>query len=378
MKERKDGGVADRAETVMPADAAKRRKRSAQAPARPVAPPPRHPTAPAPWVTALLGWYAANKRTMPWRGHPDPYAVWVSEIMLQQTQVDTVRPYFARFLEAFPTIAALAAAADAPLLKAWEGLGYYTRVRNLRKAAQAVMSAHAGALPRTAEGLRALPGIGAYTAAAIASICFGEPVPVVDGNVARVFARRNALPDDFKKEAPRRALAAWLTPHIVASGSPADFNQAMMELGALVCTPHNPACLLCPLRRDCRAAAEGTQEAFPVAPARKALPERKGVAVIVRDAQGRLLLARHTGERLLEGFWELPERARLPFPSRRTRRLGTYRQTFSHFRLTLSVHRAPTPEAPPPLPEGFVWCAEPSALPLTTATRKILAAYPEV
>lgn len=314
---------------------------------------------------------------MPWRGHPDPYAVWVSEIMLQQTQVDTVRPYFARFLEAFPTIAALAAAEDAPLLKAWEGLGYYTRVRNLRKAAQAVMTAHGGALPRTAEALRTLPGIGAYTAAAIASICFGEPVPVVDGNVARVFARRNALPDDFKKEPPRRALAAWLTPHIAASGAPSDFNQAMMELGALVCTPHRPACLLCPLRPECRAAAEGRQEDFPVAPARKALPERKGRVVVVRDAQGRLLLKRHSGERLLEGFWELPERDRLPFAVGKTRRLGTYRQTFSHFRITLSVHRAPTLETPPALPEDCVWCADPASLPLTTATRKILAAYPE-
>lgn len=332
---------------------------------------------PAPWVPRLLEWYAANKRAMPWRGHPDPYAVWVSEIMLQQTQVDTVRPYFARFLEAFPSVADLAAAEDGPLLKAWEGLGYYTRVRNLRKAARLLMATRGGALPRTSEGLRALPGIGAYTAAAIASICFGEPAPVVDGNVARVFARRNALRDDFKKDAPRRALAAWLAPHITASGAPADFNQAMMELGALVCTPHNPACLLCPLRVDCRAAADGTQADFPMTPLRKALPERKGRVVVVRDAQGRLLLARHAGERLLEGFWELPERARLPFAPGKTRRLGTYRQTFSHFRLTLSVHRAPTPEGEPPLPEGYTWCADPSALPLTTATRKILAAHPE-
>ncbi len=310
---------------------------------------------PAPWVTRLLEWYAANKRAMPWRGHPDPYAVWVSEIMLQQTQVDTVRPYFARFLEAFPTVAALAAAEDAPLLKAWEGLGYYTRARNLRKAARLLTEAHGGALPRTAEALRALPGIGAYTAAAIASICFGAPAPVVDGNVARVIARRNALPDGFRKEPPRRALAAWLTPHIAASGSPSDFNQAMMELGALVCTPHRPACLLCPLRPDCRAAAEGTQEAFPVVAARKALPERKGLVVILRDARGRLLLTRHEGERLLAGFWELPERARLPFAPGRTRRLGTYRQTFSHFRLTLSVHQAPVPAAPPALPEAYGW-----------------------
>lgn len=332
---------------------------------------------PEPWVARLLEWYAANKRTMPWRGHPDPYAVWVSEIMLQQTQVDTVRPYFTRFLETFPTVAALAATEDEPLLKAWEGLGYYTRARNLRKAARQLVEAHGGRLPQTAEALHRLPGIGPYTAAAIASICFGEPVPVVDGNVARVFARRNALGDDFKKEAPRRALAEWLTPHITASGSPSDFNQAMMELGALVCTPHRPACLLCPLRTECQAAINGTQEAFPVVAAKKALPKRKDTVVIVRDAQGRLLLSRHEGERLLAGFWELPMRDRLPFAAERSRRLGTYHQTFSHFRLSRSVYRASAPKELPPLPENYVWCAETSALPLTTATRKILAAHPE-
>ncbi|MBR5587530.1 MAG: A/G-specific adenine glycosylase [Kiritimatiellae bacterium] len=157
-----------------------------------------------PWVEALLAWYHREKREMPWRGHPNAYAVWISEIMLQQTQVDTVRPYFHRFLEAFPTIADLAAAADEPLLKAWEGLGYYTRVRNLRKAAQQLMATAEGQLPRTAEALKQLPGIGSYTAAAIASICFNEAVPVVDGNVARVFARRNLLTDDFSKEPNRR------------------------------------------------------------------------------------------------------------------------------------------------------------------------------
>ena len=328
------------------------------------------------WVADLLAWFHANPRPMPWRGHPDPSAVWVSEIMLQQTQVDTVRPYFARFLAAFPTVQALAAADDEPLLKAWEGLGYYTRVRNLRKAARLVVG-QGGRLPRTVAALRALPGIGDYTAAAIASICFREPVPVVDGNVARVFARRNLLGGDFRKPAPRRALAAWLTPHIVASGDPGAFNQAMMDLGARVCTPHAPACLLCPLRPDCRASAEGRQADFPEPPPRKTLPERKGEALILRDAQGRLLLTRHPGERLLAGFWELPALASLPFvrPGR-TRRLGVYRQTFSHFRLTLSVRAAPPLADAPPLPEGFCWCADPAALPLTTATRKILAAFP--
>ena len=227
-----------------------------------------------PWVSDLLAWYRSRERPMPWRGHPDPYAVWVSEIMLQQTQVETVRPYFTRFLAAFPDIPALAAAEDEPLLKAWEGLGYYTRVRNLRKAAQLLMAEHVGTLPRTVEGLRALPGVGDYTAAAIASICFGLPVPVVDGNVARVFARRNLLDGDFHKPAPRRTLADWLTPHIIASGDPAAFNQAMMDLGAQVCTPRNPRCDDCPLRPTCQAAEQGRQADFPAPPPAKALPRR--------------------------------------------------------------------------------------------------------
>ncbi len=328
-----------------------------------------------PWVADLLAWFRANPRPMPWRGHPDPYAVWVSEIMLQQTQVDTVRPYFGRFLAAFPTIRALADAPDEPLLKAWEGLGYYTRARNLRKAARLLVETRGGALPQTAAELRALPGVGDYTAAAIASICFREPIPVVDGNVARVFARRNLLRGDFRKPAPRRALAAWLTPHAAASGDPGAFNQAMMDLGARVCVPRAPSCLLCPLRPGCRAAAEGRQADFPEPPPRKALPERRAEALILRDARGRLLLARHPGERLLAGFWELPAPDALPFPlpGGRPRRVGTYRQTFSHFRLTLTVRAAPPLPDAPPLPEGFCWCADPSALPLTTAARKILA-----
>lgn len=314
---------------------------------------------------------------MPWRGHPDAYAVWVSEIMLQQTQVDTVRPYFSRFLKAFPTLSDLAQAEDEPLLKAWEGLGYYTRVRNLRKAAQIVMT-QGGALPRTAEALRELPGIGAYTAAAISSICFGEPIPVVDGNVARVFARRNRLSEDFKKDAPRRALAAWLTPHIKASKNPADFNQAMMELGALVCTPHHPQCPICPLQKTCKAFAKGDQESFPVVAPRKALPERSATVVLLRNVSGELLLAKHQGTRLLAGFWELPELASLPFKVTYRKKLGLHQQTFSHFKLSLTILTGKF--TPAPLPDHMLWCADPSSLPLTTATRKILqlqgAAHP--
>lgn len=346
-----------------------------------------------PWVKDLLAWYAENKRTMPWRGHPDPYAVWVSEIMLQQTQVNTVRPYFERFLKAFPTIQALADAEDTPLFKAWEGLGYYTRVRNLRKAAQQLCAESNGALPTTADELEKLPGIGPYTAAAIASIAFGEAIPVVDGNVARVFARKNLLTDDFSKLPPRRGLAAWLTPHIRASGSPADFNQAMMELGALVCTPRNPQCESCPLKPSCKACKTGKQTQFPIPPASKTIPKHKSAVVLLHDLEGRLLLVRYEGTRLLGNLWALPHPDDLPFTPPELTSLGTHKQTFSHFQLTLKVLTAPpvdpatlppadpdrkrTERAPtqPEVVAELRWVADPDALPLTTGTRKILGAY---
>lgn len=312
---------------------------------------------------------------MPWRGHADPYAVWVSEIMLQQTQVDTVRPYFVRFMETFPTIEALARATDDALLKRWEGLGYYTRARNLRKAAQVVMEDFGGQLPQTAAQLQQLPGIGAYTAAAIASIAFGEAVPVVDGNVARVFARYRLLEDNFKKEAPRRALAEWLLPAIEQTPSSGDFNQAMMELGALVCTPRNPCCEACPLRPQCKAAKKQLQLAYPKVEKVKALPTRAYRVVLLKNTEGALLLARSKEARLLAGFWELPHREDVPFqlPSR-LKRLSVYKQTFSHFHLELTIEQAPCVE-PCAVPEHFQWVTFPTELPLTTATRKILKEY---
>jgi A/G-specific adenine glycosylase len=307
---------------------------------------------------------------MPWRGHPDPYAVWVSEIMLQQTQVDTVRPYFTRFMETFPTLSSLANANDDALLKSWEGLGYYTRVRNLRKAAQEVIANHKGVLPTSAKELQTLPGIGPYSAAAIASIAFGEPVPVVDGNVCRVFARFRLLNDNFKKEAPRRDLAQWLTPHILAAHASSDFNQAMMELGALICTPRAPQCEKCPLQSECQAFAKQQQGEYPKVEETKKLPTRTRNVLFIKNTAGEILLAPHQGERLLKGFWELPERTALP-ALKRCKKYYTYKQTFSHFHLTLHVYTHPVIDIPPP--DGRLWVSFPTTLPLTTATRKILA-----
>jgi len=336
----------------------------------------------------LLAWYDAHKRAMPWRGHSDPYAVWVSEIMLQQTQVETVRGYFARFIEAFPTVASLAAAPQQKVLKLWEGLGYYTRARNLQKAAQAVV-AQGCVLPATAEGWSALPGVGPYTAAAVASICFGADAPVVDGNVVRVFARYLGWPDDFRRPPARARLAAWLQPHVAASKRPGDFNQAVMDLGATLCAPRDPACDACPLKADCFARRENRQRDFPSKPAKKAVPTRQAVAVLVRDAKGRVLFAQRTEEGLLSGLWELPniEVARQPtrrdaaralrvqtgLLATRVEPLGAVTHVFSHFKLLLHVYAVPAyegslaPARHPPARFGV-----PAELPLTTATRRAL------
>lgn len=329
---------------------------------------------------------------MPWRGLPDPYAVWVSEIMLQQTQVETVRGYFSRFIEAFPTVAALAAAPPQRVLKLWEGLGYYSRARHLQQAARTVM-AQGGALPETVAGWAALPGVGPYTAAAIASISFGADAPVVDGNVMRVFARYLGWTDDFRRPAARTKLAAWLQPHIAASGRPGDFNQAMMDLGATVCVPRAPACAACPLRADCFARREERQADFPVRPVRKTAPVRQAAAALVRDALGRVLFTQRTKGVLLGGLWELPTFETTHGPTGRDALralhegtglsagraafLGTVIHAFSHFKLVLRVYAVRayegglSPERDPP-----ACFSAPDELPLTTATRRALALAP--
>ena len=338
---------------------------------------------------SLLAWYDAHKREMPWRGHPDPYAVWVSEIMLQQTQVETVRGYFTRFLNAFPTVARLADAPQQQVLKMWEGLGYYTRARNLQKAAQTVM-AQGGCLPASAEGWAALPGVGPYTAAAIASICFGAETPVVDGNVIRVFARFLGWTDDFRKPQHRAKLAAWLLPHIATSKRPGDFNQAMMDLGATLCTPREPACAACPLKLPCVARQEGRQGALPMKPVKKAVPIRQAVAVLVRDELGRVLLTQRTEPGLLHGLWELPNSAITRKPTRgdaqralleqtglsasRVEPLGMVTHVFSHFKLLLHVYAVPAYVGRPnPARQPPARFEVPADLPLTTATRRALA-----
>ena len=246
---------------------------------------------PADVTRRLARWYRRAQRDLPWRATRDPYAIWLSEVMAQQTTLDVVVPRWERFRARFPTVEALARAKERDVLAEWSGLGYYARARNLHRAARAV--AAAGALPRTLEGWRALPGVGAYTAAAVASIAYGVPEPVVDGNVVRVLCRLRALRLDPKAPATLARVRALARP-LVPTRSPGDFNQALMELGALVCTPRAPRCGACPLRSSCRAAASGTPEAFPRAAARVpprtihlvgAIVERRKKILLVEDRE---------------------------------------------------------------------------------------------
>ena len=251
----------------------------------------------------LLEWFEANRRALPWRTEPrDPYRTWLSEVMAQQTRLDVVVPYFDRFVGRFPTLAALAAAPLEEVLSLWSGLGYYARARNLHRAAQAAV-ARGGALPATFAELSELPGFGPYTAAAVASLAFGEDVPLVDGNVARVLARVLRLPGDAAQVRP---LALAVAANLLPAGKAGPFNEALMELGATVCTPRSPACPACPLETLCAARAEGDPEAFPAAKPKKARPELHWAGLALRRADGRILVARRPDGDLFAGLWELP------------------------------------------------------------------------
>jgi len=238
----------------------------------------------ADFETRLLAWYDRNRRDLPWRGTHDPYAVWVSEVMLQQTQVATVLRYFSRWMQRFPTVRALAQAREADVLHAWQGLGYYSRARRLHAGARVVVERHAGELPREHSALLALPGIGAYSAGAIASIAFGERAPLVDGNVIRVLARRFGLRGDPNKLPLKRAL--WqLAGELVPAKRPGDFNQALMELGATICTPRGPKCAECPLRAACIARRDGLVERLPELPARAKATRVHVAAALLRAGE---------------------------------------------------------------------------------------------
>jgi A/G-specific adenine glycosylase len=303
---------------------------------------------------ALLRWYRRERRDLPWRRTRDPYRVWISEAMLQQTRVETVIPYYHRFLERFPDVGALATAEMDDVLGAWQGLGYYSRARNLKRAAEHVVSCCEGELPDTAEGLRALPGVGRYTAGAVASIAFDRAEPVVDGNVARVLSRIHGLRDDPKSPAGQKRLWAEAE-RLVRGRAPGDLNQALMELGATVCTPRAPDCPRCPVRRHCAALRSGDPESLPVGGKRPKVRDVDAVAAFV-ERRGRALAVRRPEGGLLGGLWDLPggdlaPRERPADGLHRTLRervgldvesmepVGTVGHVFTHRRLRLHVYR---------------------------------------
>jgi A/G-specific adenine glycosylase len=314
------------------------------------------------YAARLLGWYDREARRLPWRGHPDPYAVWISEIMLQQTRVDTVIPYFERWMARFPTISDLAAASEQEVLHLWEGLGYYSRARNLHRAARLLVEHHAGCIPSTRAELEKIPGIGPYTAGAIASIAFGRAEAALDGNIRRVLARLFDVSLPARSPAGERHL--WeLARCTLPPERAGDYNQALMDLGALVCTPQKPACLLCPLSALCQAFILGIQEQRPVMPAKKPLPHLIVTAAVIHRAN-KVLIARRRGAGLLGGLWEFPGGKREDgetLPACLTREiqeelgarvevgseLGVYRHAYTHFKVTLHAFECTLLEGEP-------------------------------
>jgi A/G-specific adenine glycosylase len=302
-------------------------------------------------IDQLLTWYAQHKRDLPWRRDArDPYRVWIAETLLQQTQVATVIPYYERFLARFPDVHALASASLDQVLKVWEGAGYYARARNLHRAAQEIVARFDGEIPSTVEELMTLPGIGRYTAGAIASIAFGRDVPVVDGNVTRVLCRYFKITADPKSARTQNEL--WQRAEkLVPRGRAGDFNQALMELGATVCTPRQPRCDACPLARTCQARRLNLQNQLPTKRAKKRLPHYE-IAVGIIWKRGKILIAQRPAEKLLGGLWEFPGGHRKRNETRENcvarevreelgievavgEKIATIQHAYSHFRITL-------------------------------------------
>lgn len=339
----------------------------------------------------LLAWFYAHKRDLPWRRQRNPYEIWVSEIMLQQTRVDTVIPYWQRWMQLFPTVGHLAQAEEEQVLKAWEGLGYYSRARNLYLAARKVVREHGGAMPLDPAAVRALPGVGSYTAGAICSIAYDLPEPAVDGNVLRVLTRIGAIHDDIAAPATKEQMEALVRTLIPPKAG--DFNQALMELGALICTPASPKCLACPVAELCAAHADGLQAELPVKAKAKA-PRPVELVAAVLWHEGRILVEQRPAEGLLANLWQFPQGERLadePWHDtlHRVARAAyglqvlpagpgvPVQHTFSHlqwqvmaFPCTLERFSPATP-APAATERRWVTLAELSALPMATAHQRI-------
>lgn len=327
----------------------------------------------------LLQWYDQNARELPWRSAPSPYRVWVSEIMLQQTRVETVLPYFGRFINNFPDLLTLASSSQQDVLRMWEGLGYYSRARNLHKAAKVILTEHNGEFPQTANELERLPGIGPYTAAAIASIAFQEPVAAVDGNIKRVYARLLNLSQPFGSVLFKATIQDYAQ-SILPPERPGDFNQALMDLGATICTPRQPNCPACPVNEFCLAFQNGNQNNLPVRIKKPPLPHFK-VCVAVIQAEGKVLLRQRAQTEMLAGLWEYPGGKLTPADTspeaclkrevlQKTavevsigQKIGVFKHAYTHFKIAVNAWYALPLSAPPlELPANLRWVT-PAELP---------------
>jgi len=341
----------------------------------------------------LLAWYRAHRRSLPWRASRDPYRIWVAEIMLQQTRIAAVIPYYDRFLENFPTVASLARARAERVLRLWSGLGYYSRARNLHRAAKEIVARHGGKFPRDLDAALALPGIGRYTAAAVLSIAHDVPLAVLDGNVARVFARLHAIRGDLR--APRRwQELTGSAQQLLAVGAPGDWNQAVMELGETICTPLVPRCIECPVSRFCRARTLGLTQKIPAPRRQRAAVSIRIAAAILRDPGGRTILVRDPGAHdgvLFSRMWQFPavEVARDPvaeleshlrevlkfdFVPLRLEALPTARHGVTFRNITLLPFLAHVSRLPKQPRTRILPLARIARIPVSSATRKIAAA----
>lgn len=351
---------------------------------------------PEAFFEALLTWYAQNAPDLPWRRSRDPYHVWLAEVMLQQTQIATVLPYYERFLAAFPSIQALAEAPLERVLKLWEGLGYYSRARNLHRAAQRLVAEHQGKLPQSVQALQKLEGIGRYTAGAIASIAFNQPAAALDGNAVRVLTRLYDYAAPVESPEAQRQLwqIAEKMAHAAPSGAAAAYTQAIMDLGREICTPRAPRCADCPVRAFCRAYAAGTQTLRPVKTPKAATPHYAVAAAILRNGSDALLMARRPLDGLLGGLWEFPQgqagdseplegalqramREKLALEVSVGALVTKVRHAFTHFKITLHAYACQA-ESSEPRPLGYaeiMWIAleNTDQLPISRADRHVIA-----
>jgi len=339
----------------------------------------------------MLCWFRAHQRDLPWRRSRDPYRIWVAEVMLQQTRIAAVIGYYHRFLTRFPTVQSLACAPETDVLKLWSGLGYYSRARNLHRAAKIIVTQHQGQFPRDLDAALELPGIGAYTAAAVLSIAYDVPLAVLDGNVARVLARIKAICGDLHAPKNWRALST-AAQDFLAAQAPSDWNQSLMELGEVVCTPQSPRCTECPVARHCRAYAQGLTDEIPASRRKRAPVHMKIAAAILRDPRGRTLLVRDPGAHdtvLFSRMWQFPAvevtnhpkaeleeylRTTLSITKISLEELPTARHGVTFRNITLLPFLAPVSELPKLPRTRILGLKNLSNLPISSATRKIAAA----